>query len=46
VQIGPQLAGQGEELRPAVLGQRGSSRAQAAASSNVTPVSPLSPKSA
>jgi hypothetical protein len=45
VQIGPQLAGKSEEFRPAVMVQRGSSRAQAAAASSiVTPVSPLSPK--
>ena len=45
VQIGPQLAGQSEELRPTVLVQRGPSCAQAAAASSiVTPVSPLSPK--
>src|ERR1700722_3756875 len=45
VQIGPQFAGQGEELGPAIPVQRGSSWAQAAAASSiVTPVSPLSPK--
>src|ERR1700722_5957702 len=45
VQIGPQLAGQSEEPRPAVPVQRGPSWAQAAAASSiVTPVSPLSPK--
>jgi hypothetical protein len=45
VQIGPQLAGQREELRPAVPVQRGPSWAQAAAASSiVTPVSPLTPK--
>ena len=45
VQLGPQLAGQGEEPRPAFVVQRGPSCAQAAApSSIVTPVSPLSPK--
>ena len=36
--------GQGEELRPAVPVQQGSSWAQAAAASILTPVSPLSPK--
>jgi hypothetical protein len=45
VQIVPQLAGEGEKLRPAIPVQRGPSCAHsAAASSIVTPVSPLSPK--
>jgi hypothetical protein len=44
VQIGPQLAGQSEELLPAVLVHQRPFQAQAAASSIVTPVSPLSPK--
>jgi hypothetical protein len=44
VQIGPQLAGQSEELRPAFLVEQGQSSAQAAASSIVTPAPPLSPK--
>src|SRR4029077_20277246 len=43
VQIGPQLAGESEELLPAVLVHRKPFQAQAAASSIVTPVSPLSP---
>ncbi len=45
MQLGPQLAGQGKELRPAVAVRRGRSCTQAAApSSIVIPVSPLSPK--
>src|ERR1700676_4987961 len=45
VQLGPQLAGQGEDLRPAVAVQRLRSCAQSANPSIiVTPVSPDSPK--
>jgi hypothetical protein len=45
MQLGPQLAGESEQLRPAVALQWGPSCAQAAApSSIVIPVSPLSPK--
>src|SRR3984957_2369884 len=44
VQIGPQLAGQSEELSPVVRVQRGSPCTQAAASSIVTSAPPLSPK--